>query len=140
MWWKGIHWWPMPGAELSKDVPAEIADAFREATICFAANCYRASVTMSRRTVEAVTSDRETHKKNDLKGGLEALAEKEKLQPALQEWAQEVRLIGNRGAHYNPLEQVSEEDARDLVNFIRELLKHIYELPAQLKRRRERSE
>jgi len=132
---RGIHWWPLPEAKLSSDVPANIASVFAEAVLTLSANCPRASAVMSRRTLEAITVE-----KGEMKGSLaERLANlgtKGVLHPTLSEWAKEVRLVGNVGAHFDPIEQVTIDDARQLVNFIRELLKFLYELPAELQKRR----
>ena len=135
VYFRGIHWWPLPEAHLSKDIPEEIASAFAEATSTLYAQCPRAAVVMARRTLEAVTTDKgETQ--GVLADRLKALATKGILQSDLAEWAREVRMIGNTGAHYDPLNKASMEDARDLMNFLRELLRYLYEMPAELKRRR----
>ena len=135
VYYRGIHWWPLPEANLSPDIPEEIASAFAEAASTLYARCPRATVVMARRTLEAVTADKgETQ--GSLAACLSALAVKGILQPELAEWAREIRLIGNTGAHYDPLNKASLEDARDLMNFLRELLRYLYEMPAELKRRR----
>jgi len=132
---RGIHWWPLPEAKLSSDIPSDIAGAFAEAVTALAANCPRASAVMARRTLEAITVDKgET--KGTLADRLNALGAKGVLHPTLSDWAKEVRLVGNVGAHFDPIKQVTVEDAQQLVNFIRELLKYLYELPAELNRRR----
>jgi Domain of unknown function (DUF4145) len=135
VYYRGIHWWPLPEANLSPDIPEEIASAFAEAASTLYAQCPRATVVMARRTLEAVTADKgETQ--GSLATRLSALAAKGILQPELAEWAREVRVIGNTGAHYDPLSKASLEDARDLMKFLRELLRYLYEMPAELKRRR----
>ena len=55
---RGIHWWPLPNINLSKDIPEVIADAFKEAVMALEANCPRASAVMSRRTLEAIAVDK----------------------------------------------------------------------------------
>jgi Domain of unknown function (DUF4145) len=133
--YRGIHWWPLPDTKRSPDVPNEIAGAFAESITALSANCPRASAAMARRTLEAITVERgET--KGTLAERLNALGTKGILHPTLSDWAKEVRLVGNIGAHFDPIQQVSMEDARQLVDFIRELLKYLYELPAELARRR----
>jgi hypothetical protein len=132
---RGIHWWPLPEAKLSPDVPANIASVFTEEVLTLSANCPRASAVMSRRTLEAITVEKgET--KGSLAERLGNLGTKGILHPTLSEWAKEVRLVGNAGAHFDPIEKVTIDDARQLVNFIRELLKFLYELPAELQKRR----
>jgi hypothetical protein len=49
------------------------------------------------------------------------------------EWADHIRLLGNAGAHSGAdgLETVSEDEAREVVRFLDELLRWLYELPAE---------
>jgi len=132
---RGFHWWPLPDTQLSSDIPTEIASAFAEAVTALAANCPRAAGVMARRTLEAITVDKgETQ--GVLADRLKTLATKGVLQPTLSDWAKEVRLVGNVGAHFDPMKQISKEDAQQLISFIRELMRYLYELPADLARRR----
>lgn len=133
--WRGMHWWPLPDAGVSKDIPSEIASAFSEASRSLLGQCPRAAAVMARRTLEAV-ADQHSAAGPNLAARLEWLASHGKLHSTLADWAKEVRLVGNRGAHFDPIQDVSLEDARDLVAFVRELLKYLYELPADLARRR----
>jgi hypothetical protein len=133
--WKGFHWWPLIGGTLHKAVPAPIASAFHQAVLALSANCPRAAVVMARRTLEAIVTDKgETT--GTLHQRLNNLSSKGLLHETLAEWAKEVRLIGNAGAHFDPINEVSAEDARQLVNFIRELSKFLYVLPYELRERR----
>ena len=59
-----------------------------------------------------------------------------KLHKSLPDWADEVRLIGNDGAHFDPINDISISDANDIINFISELLNYIYILSSNLSRRR----
>lgn len=132
---RGIYWWPLPDSSLSSDVPPEISDAFSEATTVLFANCPRAAVVMLRRTLEAITVDR-GESNGTLSQRLKNLSDNGIIHPTLQEWTKEVRLIGNNGAHYDPLTKVELADAQQLKLFLRELIKYIYEMPAELNRRR----
>jgi len=133
--WRGIHWWPAADAHVSPDVPADIAEVYKETARALHADCPRASVVMARRTLEAITVDKgET--KGDLVDRLKNLAAKGVLLPTLADWAKEVRLVGNTGAHFDPIKSVSKKDAEQLVTFVRELLKYLYELPAELAKRK----
>lgn len=133
--YRGFHWWPLPNVVLSSDVPTDIAGAYSEACLCLEAGCPRASVVMARRTLEAIAVDKGQSTGN-LASRLSTLSSNGVLHPSLTEWAKEVRLIGNAGAHFDPMNAASTEDARDLVKFIRELLSFLYEMPAELARRR----
>jgi hypothetical protein len=133
--WKGIHWWPAADTQMSADVPVTIAEVFQEAVRALHAECPRASAVMARRTLEAITVDKgETT--GVLADRLKKLASNGTLLPTLADWAKEVRLVGNAGAHFDPINSVSKKDAEDLIAFVRKLLRYLYELPADLARRK----
>lgn len=133
--WRGVHWWPLPGAVTHPAVPPAIASAFGEALLTHSANCPRACAVMARRTLEAITDDKgETA--GTLAKRLDALAQAGLLHPTLTDWAKEIRLIGNAGAHFDPIADVSREDAAQLVKFTGELLRFLYILPSELATRR----
>ena len=112
IYFRGINWWPLTEANLSKDVPVEIFEVFNEATMTLVANCPRSSVVMARRTLEAIAVDKgETS--GTLFNRLEALNKKGILHPSLADWSTEVRLIGNKGAHFDPMEKVEIKDAKE---------------------------
>ena len=134
--WRGIHWWPAAGVSISPDVPTEIAEVFQEATRSQYAECPRAAAVMARRTLEAITAEK-SQTKGTLADRLDSLASNGILLPALADWSKEVRLVGNVGAHFDPISSVSMKDAEDLISFVRELVRYLYELPADLSRRRE---
>jgi hypothetical protein len=113
----GISWWPLPETKLPKDVPQEIASAFAEAATALHANCPRASAVMARRALEAITVDKgETI--GPLVKRLRNLATNNILQSNLADWADEVRLVGNMGAHYDVINRVETDDAQQLMKFV----------------------
>jgi len=132
--WRGFHWWPISGGTLHEAVPELIRSAFNEAVHAVSANCPRAGAVMARRTLEAIAAD-----KGEVKGSLQqrlhALADRKLLVPTLADWAKEVRLLGNAGAHFDPIEDVSIDDARQLVGFMKELIHYLYVMPFELRRR-----
>ncbi|MCL4215393.1 MAG: DUF4145 domain-containing protein [Candidatus Hydrogenedentes bacterium] len=131
--WRGIHWWPAGDAHVSADVPAQIAAVFQEAVRGLHADCPRASAVIARRTLEAIAVDKgETA--GTLADRLANLASKGILLPTLADWSKQVRLVGNVGAHFDPIDSVSKKDAEVLVSFVRQLLRYLYELPAELAR------
>lgn len=65
------------------------------------------------------------------------MANENDLDPTLAEWADEVRGLGNVGGHFDPLEEVSLEQAADLSHLVRQILRYKYEEPARRQRLRE---
>ena len=134
--WRGVHWWPPVRSSIHKAVPEAIGLALQEAETTLAANCYRASSIMARHALEAVVAHQGGSGKS-LADGLKSLVSANKLQANLADWATEVRLVGNAGAH-NPLAPVPREDAQDLVSFMHALVEYLYVLPHDLDERRKR--
>lgn len=133
--WRGFFWWPFLNIHSVKDVPSEIAAVLQEAKTCYSAQCFKAAAVMARRTLEAIISERGASGKT-LYVGIKNLKDQEFIDKNLLEWATEVRLIGNNGAHFDPIEDVSKEDAKSVIVFIEELIKFIYIMPVELARRR----
>lgn len=70
---------------------------------------------------------------------LKNLADKGKLVSTLTDWSKEARLIGNDAVHDLRVD-VSMEDARQLIDFVRELTTYLYVLPGELKKRLAKAE
>lgn len=140
--WRGIHWYPPPGSgAMDEAVSVIVQRAYDEAQRCMAARAFGASAVMLRRTIEAIVLDQggpETLAAltRNLASGLAALGAEGKLQGSLVEWAREIRLVGNVGAHFDPLDEVSEADAISLDHLVRRLIEYVYEMPARIRRSR----
>jgi hypothetical protein len=142
--YEGIHWWPPPGAaKLDQSISADLSDAFREGMRCLGAAAPHAAAVMYRRTIEGIVRDKGSAKaigqleNRDLPGALKIMANESDLDPTLAEWADEVRGLGNVGGHFDPLEEVSVEQAIDLSHLVRQILRYKYEEPARRQRLRE---
>lgn len=135
--YRGLFWWPFQGMNLSSDIPEDIQEILQEAKTTFSAQCYRASAVMSRRTLEAITVDKgETE--GVLANRIKNLVKTGVLDKNLGDWATEIRLIGNSGAHFDPIKNVEKEDASQIILFIEELIKYVYVMPAEIARRRKK--
>lgn len=133
--YRGVHWWPRHAVLRSEDIPTAIRDVVDEAGRCLTAGCPRAAAVMGRRALEAVT-DGFGFASGVLAKRLESMEGSGKLHQSLAGWAKEVRLIGNAGAHFDPAQDVSDDDAAQLLSFLEELLRYLYVLPAELERHR----
>ena len=133
--WKGFFWWPFSNIKLSQDVPEKIQKILQEAIITYSTQCYRASAVMSRRALEAITVDK-GESNGVLSKRIKNLKNNGILDKNLGDWATEIRLIGNTGAHFDPIDDVDKEDANQIILFIEELVKYIYVMPAEIAKRR----
>jgi hypothetical protein len=73
----------------------------------------------------------------NLAAGLSTMASEGALDRNLAEWAKEIRIVANSGAHFDTSGQdVSPQEADALARLLRELLRYLYEMPARVVRSR----
>jgi Domain of unknown function (DUF4145) len=125
-----------PNDSVAAEVPRLIAEDFSEALRCEWVKSYKAAVTMCRRALQASCVDLKA-KDGKLQEQIDDLAEKRVITTALQETAHEIRSVGNDGAHpgKDGLNDVTEKDARDIIEFTRHFFHHVFVVPAMLKAR-----
>jgi len=76
---------------------------------------------------------------NNLKQEIDDLAQKGILPNIMQEWAHNVRELGNDSAHPKPDQPpTSPQDAKDIVGFMDYLFEYLYTLPKRISEYRER--
>lgn len=127
-----------PDEFVDEAVPNGIASDFREALRCYWIKAFKSAVVMCRRALQAsaialkAKGDRPVDQIDDL-------AKQGKITESLKDFAHEVRLTGNVGAHPDKdgLGDVAETDAEDIIAFTREYFHHVYVMPAKLKARKE---
>lgn len=142
--WRGIHWWPAPGAaDLDESIPVALREAFIEGIRAHGAKAPHAAAVMFRRTIEGMVRDKGNEPaiqqldNNDLPGALLHMNKAGILDKTLYEWTLEIRALGNTGGHFDAFENVSTEQADQLVQLVRQLLRYVYEEPARMQRLRD---
>jgi hypothetical protein len=111
---------------LSTSVPDGLRREWEEAQTCFRARAYAACVVMVRRTLEGTCADQGVKEKT-LARSLNKLAADGLVDETLAQWADALRIAGNKGAHFTG-KSVPREDAEDALAFAEALLDHIYVL------------
>lgn len=76
----------------------------------------------------------------NLKAQIDNLALSGVLHPLMKDWSHEVRLLANDSAHPDvpTPDEVTPQDAKDIVNFLDYLLLYLYDLPQQIEEFRKR--
>jgi hypothetical protein len=97
---------------------------------------------MARRSLQAALREKGA-KKGRLYDQVEQLGEAGVLPIPMVQWAGEIRLLGNIGAHPDEVEsEVDAQDAKDIVKFLDYFLVYSYNLPLEIeeyKKRRNQS-
>lgn len=138
-----VHWWPMPGTAVSMtDVPDELAAAYLEGLKCLSVEAPHAAVAMFRNALAHIVQNKgsdEAKKKGTLNLAIQQMVADKTLFDSFDEWATQIRTVGNAGAHQESWEQVPIEDAQDLQKITLALIENLYIRPAEIARMRKPS-
>lgn len=121
-----IQLYPEKESSFVANAPQKITNPFREAIKCYRANAYEASVIMCRKGIEAICHEK-GEKNGTLINKLKNLKNKGILEDTFYKWSNELREIGNLGAHSHDSE-ISKQDAKDTLDFFEALILFLYHL------------
>lgn len=137
---KGVHWYPAPGmGVLDRQVDLRVASAYDEGMRCLSIGANRASAVMFRSALSHFVKDKGDDKakgERHLKTALKHMKESGALHGSLWDWADHLNQLGNEAAHPEDYDDVTAPEAKSLGEFVRHLIRHEYEMPAQLRRAR----
>ena len=138
--WRGIHWWPTPGAgTFDPAVPTPVAAAYDEAARCLSAGAPNGAASLLRNALAFIVTDKgsDTAKgKRDLSDKIKQMTRDGGPLGALGDWAEHVNLYGNAGAHPEAYGNVTPEEAKEVAALTRSMIELLYEAPAKFARRR----
>jgi DNA-directed RNA polymerase subunit RPC12/RpoP len=125
---------PSNEPSVSDKVPEGVAIDFIEAAKCFNISAHKASAVMSRRTIQKMCVNLGAEKSKKLYQQIQELKDLGKLHPDLADMATEIRFLGNDGAHPEDdgLDEIKEEDAKEILDFTAELLDDLYVRPQKI--------
>lgn len=112
-----------------KNAPEIVYRPYQEAQKCFRAQAYEACVIMCRKGIEAICAHK-GEKKGALSDKLKNLKDNHILEETFYNWSNELRLIGNDGAHsHNKI--IEKQDAKDAIDFFDALITYLFHLVDQ---------
>lgn len=115
---------PAERRELGVAVPKNIQQAFKEAVACFKAKAFTASAIMCRKTLEGLCAAHGV-KAGNLAKSLSELRDQGVIESRLFEWAEELRVSGNKAAH-GVDSTVSRQDCEDILEFTEALAQYVF--------------
>jgi hypothetical protein len=116
--------YPHADNRINPNLPTPIKSAYREALVCFKSKAYTATAIMCRKTLEGICVENGATG-NNLVVNLKTLKDKGIIESRLYEWADALRISGNEAAHDVNI-AVSQENARDILEFTNALLEYIF--------------
>lgn len=112
--------------------PEQVGRAWEQAHKSLDTESWDAAATMAGRSLQAAVRQLGA-KPGKLKGEIDELGAKGILPKSMVDWAEEIRVIRNVGAHPDPIEtSVDPDDAKDIVEFLDYFLVYSYNLPKQI--------
>ncbi len=133
-----IKIWPktLPG-KVNDLIPEPIKKDFEEALLCEVAGSYRGAAALARRTLQVICLDKGAPESMKLHKQIDWLFQNNIVTDEIKSWAHEVRYVGNDAAHPNATE-VSNEEARDILELLESMCDVLYVAPARAAVRRAR--
>jgi hypothetical protein len=132
---KVLDQYPRRQAVVDPAVPeGDIANDFIEAQKCFDIGAARASAAMCRRSLQGAALRLGASPNKRLAEQIDELS----ITEDLKDWAHQVRVIGNAGAHPDKdgLEDVTLDDAKEAISFTEELYNYVFVMPERLRKLR----
>ncbi len=130
-----------PGVEITYaskfegTVPQEVLDDFAEGVICLHNQCVRAATAMFRRALQSALLERGCNPKQDL---IEQINKAVFLTQEIKDWAHNIRIFGNWGAHpqNDNLKEADEAVANEAQAFLEEFFNYVYVMPDRVAKAR----
>lgn len=118
----------MPGEAFTESAPDDVMTDYTEGLICLANNADRAAVAMFRRAIQNAMINLGANTKKDL---IDQIKEVESLTNDIKDWAQNIRIFGNWGAHpqKDKLKEVDHELALEVKDFVDQFINYVYVMP-----------
>jgi len=116
-------------------IPEHIKRDIDEAKLCFSVNAYRACAVMARRAIQNACIDKGANRSKKLYEQIEELKNEGIITNHIKEWADLVRWVGNDAAHPDS-QEVTKEDAEDVLKLAEQFMNVIYVTPAIARERK----
>jgi hypothetical protein len=136
VWEPGQQIFPRTIRSIEYKLPSKVEQAYKEALKCESAEAWLALAVMVRRTLEAIGREFDSNVRSP-STGLRAMKDKGVISEELWHWGEELRFLGNIGAHPSD-EVVSAEDGKDALEFLEAIIETIYHLRPKFQMMKER--
>ena len=119
-----VRLFPSSEFHINSEIPETLRNSLKECIICYDSGAYTATAIMSRRTIEGFCELKGV-KEKALDKSLARLKDEEIINKEMFEWANALRLTGNKAAH-DVNSTFSAIDAKDILDFTIAILDFTY--------------
>jgi len=125
-----VESYPKRVPKMHESITKNIADDYIEAIKCLDVGANKGAIAMCRRALQSSALEKGASK-DKLIDQIDELWEKGIITKDIREWAHEIRLSGNIGAHPNEdgLMNVTAEDAKGMIEFLERYFEYVYVMP-----------
>lgn len=122
-------------SKFEETVPEDVLADFKEGVISLNNKCYKAAVSMFRRSLQSTLLNLGAKMDEDL---IKQITNTTSLTQDIKDWAHNVRIFGNWGAHPQDdnLKEVDEAKADEVRMFIEEFFNYVYVMPGRVSKAR----
>lgn len=135
-WDSASRLWPTPKTDVDWDIPEIARNSLIDAKICFKAKAFSACAVMCGRSIEGICKHHAPEIRT-LAGGLKKLREDGIIDERIYSWGEALRENRDLGAHATT-ERVSNDDARDLLDFSVAICEYVFVLNGKWERFKKR--
>ncbi|MBI2573574.1 DUF4145 domain-containing protein [Candidatus Woesearchaeota archaeon] len=119
---------PLP-SPTDERIPENIKQDIDEAKLCLSVRAFRACAAMCRRAIQQACMGQGADKEKKLDKQIDELQAKGIITTHISKWAHSCRFLGNDAVHPDHPE-VTEQDAKDVLNLAEQLMNILYVMPA----------
>ena len=120
-----------PNDKFIEYAPVDVMDDYSEGLICLANGADKAAVSMFRRAIQNAMLNLGADSKKDLIDQIKGVTS---LTKDIQDWAQNIRIFGNWGAHPQDdnLKEIDHELALEVKDFVDQFINYVYVMPGRV--------
>ncbi len=119
----------VPYGDPVENLPDDIETLYEETRNTFTVSAFNSAIMVCRKVLMNIAVNQGAPENQSFKKYVDFLVEKGYVPPNGEGWANSIREKGNEANH--EIKQMSEADAKELIDFLAMLLKFIYEFPAK---------
>lgn len=121
----------------SMDMPQSIKNDYIEALKNIESSCFKSACVMLRRALQNASLELGADSKKTLENQIDELSENGIIPKDLKDWAHEIRIVGNKGAHplTKEFDDINKNDAIDMRDFFQAFVDYIFVLKKRFEKR-----
>ena len=128
--------WPESDIKIPRNLPEKVETVYKQAEKAYEVGIWESALERYRKAIEQACKDKGQTSGN-IVSKINALHTNGQITKDLNDWAHEIRIIGNEAAHDDPLpDNKAKKEATDIRLFCELFMTYVYTLPKKLAERR----